>query len=169
MGEGMKALTIWQPWASLVVFGVKKFETRSWATEYRGPLAIHAAKLTFDRVFNMFGDVRSAVAFEQLCFELLDTDNLRDLPKGCIIGTVELIDCERIGISAHRLYTQMERHLGDFTPGRYAWRVGNAQRLPQPVPCRGAQGLWNVPDGLLEAASRGDQGPTVQLDMAVTP
>ena len=39
----MKALTIWQPWASLLVSGQKKYETRSWATTYRGPIAIHAA------------------------------------------------------------------------------------------------------------------------------
>ena len=39
----MKALTIWQPWASLLVSGRKKYETRSWATAYRGPIAIHAA------------------------------------------------------------------------------------------------------------------------------
>lgn len=39
----MKALTIWQPWASLLVSGQKKYETRSWATSYRGPIAIHAA------------------------------------------------------------------------------------------------------------------------------
>ena len=39
----MKALTIWQPWASLLVSGQKKYETRSWATDYRGPIAIHAA------------------------------------------------------------------------------------------------------------------------------
>ena len=40
----MKAITIWQPWASLLACGGKRFETRSWATSYRGPIAIHAAK-----------------------------------------------------------------------------------------------------------------------------
>jgi len=40
----MKAITLWQPWASLVALGVKTIETRSWATSYRGPIAIHAAK-----------------------------------------------------------------------------------------------------------------------------
>lgn len=42
-GEGVKTLTLLQPWASLVACGAKKIETRSWATKYRGPLAIHAA------------------------------------------------------------------------------------------------------------------------------
>ena len=40
----VKALTLWQPWASLIGYGAKTIETRSWSTEYRGPLAIHAAK-----------------------------------------------------------------------------------------------------------------------------
>ena len=40
----MKAITVWQPWASLLVSGRKRYETRSWATTYRGPIAIHAAK-----------------------------------------------------------------------------------------------------------------------------
>lgn len=40
----MKALSLWQPWASLVAIGAKTIETRSWSTSYRGPLAIHAAK-----------------------------------------------------------------------------------------------------------------------------
>lgn len=39
----MKVITIWQPWASLIVLGHKKIETRGWATKYRGPLLIHAA------------------------------------------------------------------------------------------------------------------------------
>lgn len=40
----MKAITLYQPWATLVALGKKKIETRSWKTDYRGPLAIHVAK-----------------------------------------------------------------------------------------------------------------------------
>lgn len=39
----MKALTIWQPWATAIAIGAKRIETRSWETHYRGPIAIHAA------------------------------------------------------------------------------------------------------------------------------
>ncbi len=42
----MKAITLHQPWATLVAVGAKRIETRSWATSYRGPLAIHAARTT---------------------------------------------------------------------------------------------------------------------------
>lgn len=40
----MKAISLWQPWATLIATGAKQIETRSWATSYRGPIAIHAAK-----------------------------------------------------------------------------------------------------------------------------
>src|SRR5580765_8422282 len=42
--ESMKILSLHQPWASLVAIGAKRYETRSWKTDYRGPIAIHAAK-----------------------------------------------------------------------------------------------------------------------------
>lgn len=38
----MKAITIWQPYASLIAAGLKEYETRSWPTRYRGPIAIHS-------------------------------------------------------------------------------------------------------------------------------
>jgi len=46
----LKALTLWQPWASLLAGGGKMFETRSWKTNYRGPVVIHAAKLSVRQV-----------------------------------------------------------------------------------------------------------------------
>ena len=47
-GRPVKAITIWQPWASLVAVGAKTMETRSWPTKYRGPIAIHAAQRPFN-------------------------------------------------------------------------------------------------------------------------
>lgn len=51
----MKAITIWQPWASAIAHGLKGIETRSWGTKYRGLLAIHAAKLEMD--MDMFNEL----------------------------------------------------------------------------------------------------------------
>lgn len=156
----MKALTVWQPWASMLVAGVKGIETRSWATHYRGPLAVHAAALTFDRVFNSLGHVRGAVAFERLCMELLQTDNLRDLPKGCIVGTVNVVACVKVpppplegwaGCGVYgRTLTEDELALGGYTPGRFAWVCEDPVTFARPVPYRGRQGLWNVPAEIAE-------------------
>ena len=151
----MKALTIYQPWASLIIAGVKRFETRPRPTHHRGPLAIHAGKLPFDRVWNILGDVREAVRFEQRCMNLLETDNLRDLPKGCVLGTVSVVDCLRTGTRRStgepvvwspptplREVTELEASLGDFTPGRYAIEMQAPRALETPIMCRGQQGFW---------------------------
>lgn len=90
----MKALTLTQPWASLVALGVKSIETRSWATNYRGPIAIHAAKgHPFKR-----GERFNIGAFEVECAQngaglLLRGDSLSwpyRLPLGCIVATCHL-------------------------------------------------------------------------------
>lgn len=161
----MKALTLWQPWASLWAAGIKKNETRSWATKHRGPLLIHAAKTPFDRVFNTLGHVTEAVRFEHLCMELLQTDNLRDLPKGCIVGTVDVVGCYEISDCTFSDWSvgpswsitgtdevgwpgAVEQSLGDYSTGRYAW-IGAHHRAFEPIPCRGGQRLWNVPPGVM--------------------
>jgi hypothetical protein len=57
----MKAITIIQPWATLLAIGEKKFETRSWGTKYRGELAIHASKKT-DKVICRYEPFHSILA-----------------------------------------------------------------------------------------------------------
>ena len=59
----MKVLTLHQPWASLVALGVKTIETRSWSTQYRGPLAIHAAAKV---VYGLVGDYRAETWFSDV-------------------------------------------------------------------------------------------------------
>src|ERR671916_581061 len=78
----MKAISLWQPWASLVIIGAKVWETRSWSTTYRGSLLIHAsAKKPSKREKDMF---ESDVHFSKYIKEI----DL--LPFGCLIGTVAL-------------------------------------------------------------------------------
>ncbi|MEN6426069.1 MAG: ASCH domain-containing protein [Phycisphaerales bacterium] len=158
----MKALTIHQPWASLIIAGVKRYETRTRRMNYRGTLAIHAAAMPFDRVFNSWGHVTEAVRMEELCMRLLQTDNLRDLPKGCILGTVEVVDCLPMvaGWPDGDLYLHSQRFdedgrailvpvspeewaLGNYDLGRYAIQLADPKPLPEPIPARGQQGLWN--------------------------
>lgn len=137
----MKALSIIQPWASLCVIRwksgrtCKMFETRSWATKYRGPLAIHASK-------------GFPVKCRSLCFvepfrsamlEALD----HVLPFGEIIGTVNLADCLPVEKALeHPLMTLTERQFGDYTPGRFAWLFEDAKPFETPIPAKGALGLW---------------------------
>jgi activating signal cointegrator 1 len=145
----VKAITLTQPWATLVAIGAKSFETRSWRTSYTGPLAIHAAR-TIPNEARKFA--RSEPALRELnAWGYLLGGNWASLPKGAIVAVCRLDLCEPafdaickglIGGANH------ERVFGDFSDGRYAWRLDDVVWIRNPIPCRGALGLWTVPDDL---------------------
>lgn len=149
----LKALSLTQPWSTLVVSGQKRVETRSWSTTWRGWLAIHASK----------GLPREAI---ELCFEepfagALKAAGIRvpnDLPRGAIVGLARLRGCYQIGPSSvwpprgselDGLLTDTEREFGNYEPGRFAWVFGGVRVLKAPIPCRGALGLWTPPEDVL--------------------
>lgn len=151
----MKAITIWQPWASLLACGGKRFETRPWATSYRGPIAIHAAKKD---VFDALAVIPVPVALEM---KKLIGSEWKDLPTGAVIATANLVGCHKIGripeahSSTQRTgcwncnepdtwidVTPQEASFGDWTPGRFAWELSDVKVI-SPVPVSGKQGLWN--------------------------
>lgn len=139
----MKALTLTQPWASLMALGVKKAETRSWSTRYRGPLAIHAAKTFPGWAKELFWDelIEYFPGFEQGCYPIPER-----LPRGEIVAICEL--CAVVSTDNDEFMArlpELEMPLGDYSAGRFAWVVKNVRALPKPMPCRGHLGLWDVP------------------------
>ena len=124
----MKALTISQPFASLIANGEKWVENRSWWTGYRGPLAIHAGKGT----------------------QYLDRKQLASYPVGAVIAVAELVACVRLdavpgggcremvkaGISVEAL----TRH--KHAEGPWCWILKDVRPI-EPVVVSGAQGLWD--------------------------
>ncbi|QAT49302.1 ASCH domain-containing protein [Caproiciproducens sp. NJN-50] len=164
----MKAITIWQPWASLLACGAKQFETRGWATSYRGPIAIHAAEISIPHVLKQLfplGEWDYSPDHEAKTRFLNAVGNtllmpMDALPLGAVIATGELVACHRIvchggrGISEddpgwletdRGIYEPIDQELlfGDWTPGRYAWEIANVHMLPKPIPAKGKQRLWN--------------------------
>lgn len=168
----MKAITLWQPWASLLACGAKKYETRSWPTNYRGTIAIHAAKKDIHSIMiSLPHDTQTAI-YNSL-YEGLEIKSgaLNKMPVGCIVATAELVNCwhivcnpgtnidiaKRIPIGAESMTnnkhdsdfadyfvpTDLEMLFGDWTPGRYAWEFANMTMLPEPIPAKGSQGFWN--------------------------
>ena len=135
----MKAITLTQPWATLVAIGAKQYETRSWSTNYRGPLAIHAAK--------GFPKWARELCWTNPFFGALQEHNLNEhnLPLGAVVAVVFLggilhtEDAWNIG--------DQERAFGDYSPKRYAWLFGSYQRFNVPQPAKGALGLWEWPEG----------------------
>ncbi len=151
----MKAITLWQPWASLIASGAKKIETRSWATNYRGALAIHAAKTDNEELRAMISmwHIQTGLAplkgqkniLPELTWSGIQWD---DLPKGCVIAICKLVDCIPTDNMTQK-QIEIERHFGDFSPGRFAWILEDVQLLPEPIPVNGKQGLWNL-EGMRE-------------------
>lgn len=163
----IRAISLWQPWASAVVIGSKRIETRHWSTDYRGPLAIHAAKrcnknelIYYVCCWNWVGALWSCgvrMGNSQPLWEAL--------PFGAIVGVVDLVDCRPSetftvgeldtprrpeGEKGH-CYDWTERQMGNFAPGRYGWVLENPRLLKNPVPYKGSQGFFNIDARLVEA------------------
>lgn len=139
----MKAITIIQPWATLIALGEKRYETRSWPTKYRGPIAIHAGKKIDKDAFMDF-EINSALRKHGIY-------TADDLPTGAVVATAELKDCLKSVdtwtdgyILENGVYVYSpEYEFGEFTPGRYAWEMVDVHQLPEPILAKGQQGLWN--------------------------
>lgn len=120
----MKALTLWQPWATLIVLGPKRIENRTWlpSTFLIGQrIAIHAGKRC---------DGHAVLDHEETLVRILG--GYKDLPSGAILGTARLVGTTR--------------HSTDpwFT-GPVGWILDDVRPLSEPLPCKGAQGFWNIP------------------------
>lgn len=143
----MKAITILQPWATLIALGEKIFETRGWATSHSGPLAIHAGK-KIDRDACEQGPIKYTLSKYGYT-----ADNL---PTGAVLAKVQLTNCYSVkrdvlgGLvllhsDSGKGYFSTEDdefYFGDFTSGRFAWELTNVQRLAEPIPARGQQRIW---------------------------
>lgn len=144
----MKAITVIQPWATLLISGKKMYETRSWKTNYRGEILIHAGKK--DPLWGISAMGKEAWERALLAIgQYGDFNRFKLFPTGAIIGKANLANCVQIGNQmAERIREQHpdEYAFGDFTPGRYAWMMEDAVLFEKPIPASGKQGLWNAPD-----------------------
>jgi hypothetical protein len=156
----MKALPLWQPWASLVAVGAKRVETRHWAApDYiiGQRVAIHATKGHFDR------NAMELEPFRRRLSEALDAGTLMlvdgELPLGAIIATVVIHRCSamtRESVAELERRDPDERAFGYYGPDRFAWVLRDVERLEQPVPFTGRQGIFDVPDEAIAAAAQGE-------------
>ena len=137
----MKAISLWQPWASAIVLGLKRIETRGWATSHRGPLAIHAAK-------RWTPDERD---FCRHFARVHGRPELLDPPRGALIGVVDLVAALPSEALEEGL-SETERDLGNYGPGRFGWVLEDVLAFRAPIPYRGMQGLFNVPDEVVREA-----------------
>lgn len=148
----MKVLSLLQPWASLIALGEKQIETRSWQTDYRGPLLIHASKSL--RCANEAWKEPFYAALKPL-HSMVDNKPSIQYSVGAIIAKCNLVDCVKIVsresyhsmacLEGGRDVTGKEFKFGDYTPGRYAWLFEDIELLPELIPAKGQLKLWEYP------------------------
>jgi len=137
----MKVLSMKQPWASLFVLREAKYETRTWRTTYRGPVAIHTSK-----------QIDKAACTHKAIQVLLGKHGytVDNLPTGKIIAVCHLINCLKVTdnqttwavLENGMIVSENNYFLGDFNEGNYAWEVQDMKMLDHPIPAKGHLGLW---------------------------
>ena len=154
MAGEMRALTVRQPWATAIIWGAKDIENRPRMTRYRGRLWIHAGMHHPD-----WGDYLEVRALSGIKFGWLDTrrTSAAEVERaqrrkehtgalGVILGSVDVVGChgDETGESLESC-SPWARH------SQQHWMLANPQPLPDPVPCKGALGLWRLPDEVEKA------------------
>ena len=123
----MKAISIIEPYASLIRDGVKHIETRSWKTNYRGAILIHSSGKNIPKEY------RENIELMQY---------VKSWRPGCILASANLVDCIEMTEEFITGLSDQERATGFYEVGRYAWILENV--LPVfPVQCKGHLGVWN--------------------------
>lgn len=123
----MKVLTIKQPWASLIIEGYKKYEFRSWKTNYRGKILIHAGLNIEKEILKRFENYQC------------------NYPKGAIIGEAELVDCVLVDEKLNKKLSNIDPIVYGKTNHvqNYAWKLENIKKYDNPIEIKGKLGLWN--------------------------
>lgn len=165
----MKVLSLQQPWASLVVIGAKKIETRSWAPNkktileqiMREGILIHASEKWTRELSNLAEQPPFWEYMKKYWPEDEPYKPFSKLPTGAIIGHVDFLQAGKtenfVSISEDRIKCgwaaeinwEEELQFGDYTPGRKGWLLKNAREFEEPVKCKGALSLWDCPVGVL--------------------
>jgi hypothetical protein len=136
----IKAVTLWEPWAVLAIGGYKRWETRSWSTNYRGPLAIHAAKQEpkeCERLWlvDYFSQPLHEMGYTGIAAHYL-------LPRGVVLGWIYLVDIQPTRLVSGYISAR-EYALGDYSGDRFAWCLSKPYRLGNPIRVSGNRGLWD--------------------------
>jgi activating signal cointegrator 1 len=151
----VKAITLWAPHVVLIPFRWKEVETRDWYTGYRGPLAIHVAKVF--KPEHAAECARIQQITEQIVLATPEMHAWQAWVRpmlGCVVCTCNLVACLPTAFaaeSANKLKPpfvpahgwDVERLMGKYAPGRWAWILRDVVTLAKPVPARGARKLWD--------------------------
>jgi hypothetical protein len=158
----VKAISLWQPWATLVAIGEKQIETRHWCLPRSlvgQRIAIHAAKTLGPEGLTKFRErCHQYPFFDALKAHVPDDGSddigprifVDDLPRGAIVCTCVVRSAWEMGRNLsvqeilERSTSPREEHFGWYADGRWAWMLSDVEALETPVPCTGRQGFFEV-------------------------
>jgi hypothetical protein len=139
--KSLDCISLWQPWGSLVAGGFKEYETRSWAApgKMRGQLvAIHASKRWTrdeqhytERFIRQYPETAS----------VLRPEDYQNPPLGAVLCVCRLIACYSSDMLRDSV-SDRERAFGDWSPGRYVWKLEIMRVFEKPYPAKGMQGIF---------------------------
>lgn len=151
-GSSIRAISLWQPWATLIGLGLKTYETRGWDGKYSGWVAVHAAKKW---------SKEQAEFVDNICREgLLEREAASTMPRGGFVAIARIVQCiptenvcpdQRTADELERTGRRPtcvipldapERRFGDYRAWRYAWQLADIMPISF-TPARGQQGFWN--------------------------
>lgn len=132
----MNCISLIQPWATLWATGHKQIETRSWPTNFRGTLFIHASSTYSEAGLELF---------DKLLW--LNGEKFESLPRGRIIGSVIITNCLMMTPKLISEQNKLELLVGEWKPGRFAWIGTDHTVLDEPIPARGSLGIWKYVPG----------------------
>ena len=150
----MKTITVKQPWAWLIIEGVKDIENRTWPTKFRGRVLIHAAAKpwTWQSLLKYLTPAMKSV------FDKGGASRtwLDCLTKGKIIGSVEIVDCVINHPSVWAEKSQLSENADDgwlyFDHPTYNWVLANPIKFPEPIPAKGKLSFWEFDEKLINFA-----------------
>ena len=152
----MKTLTLWQPWASLIAVGAKRWETRDWPS----PAMLIGHRIAIHAAARRIGDLDREL--EAACGEVFDSPHWGlELPRGAVVCTARLTGCYQVAEYAGwaRVFRlgrmvpgsdpvvpgQTADLFGNYEAGRWLWRLADIERIEPPAPARGERKLWEWP------------------------
>ena len=124
----MKALSLKQPFAELILQGKKTIELRKWNTQFRGGFLIHSSKIP---------DA-----------EEMQKRGFKELPCGFILGKVKLIDVKEYKSDEEHIKDR-DKHLANSAWGNYGFILENPVRFDKPIACKGNLNFWNFDESKL--------------------
>lgn len=117
----MKALSLKQPFAELILQGKKKIELRKWNTKFRGDFLIHASKIPDSKAMKKF--------------------KFNDLSRGCIVGKAKLVDVKKYNNEEEHKADQ-NLHLATTFWGNYGFVLEDVKRIKE-IPYKGKLNFWD--------------------------